>query len=116
MLPHKHIRFCESLIGLAGYIRQLLDKPKTVDELYDMLNSPHSDWLYKPSFEQVVLAVVILFAIGQIAEADNNKLYLINCSEYQLNSLEYTNITNEISQPNTLQPQVHGSLSGHEAD
>lgn len=74
LLPHKHIRFCESLIGLAGYIRQLLDKPRTIDELYSILTSSDSTWLYKPSFEQVVSAVVILFTIGQITETNNNKL------------------------------------------
>lgn len=77
LLPHKHIRFCESLIGLAGYIRQLLNKPLTIDEVYTLLNSSDSVWLYKPSFEQVVSAVVILFAIGQISETDNNKLQVI---------------------------------------
>jgi hypothetical protein len=77
LLPHKHIRFCESLIGLAGYIRQLLNKPLTIDEVYTILNSSESVWLYKPSFEQVVSAVVILFAIGQISETDNNKLKVI---------------------------------------
>lgn len=81
LLPHKHIRFCESLIGLAGCIRQLLlEKPQTVDELYSLLNSSDSTWLYKPSFEQVVSAVVILFAIGQITEIDNNKLQMIESS------------------------------------
>jgi hypothetical protein len=77
LLPHKHIRFCESLIGLAGYIRQLLNNPLTIDELYSLLNSQDSIWLYKPSFEQLVSAVVILFAIGQIIETDNNKLQVI---------------------------------------
>jgi hypothetical protein len=77
LLPHKHIRFCESLIGLAGYVRQLLNAPLTIDELYSLLNNTESAWLYKPSFEQLVSAVVILFAIGQIIETDNNKLQVI---------------------------------------
>jgi hypothetical protein len=88
LLPHKHIRFCESLIGLAGCIRQLLDKPRTVDDLYSILNSSSSVWLYKPSFEQVVTAVVILFAIGQIAETDNNQLQIIEKPLNKVNSLE----------------------------
>lgn len=71
LLPHKHIRFCESLIGLAGYVRQLLDTPKTIDDLYIVMNSPNSTWLYKPTFEQLVSAVIILFAIGQVIEKNN---------------------------------------------
>lgn len=77
LLPHKHIRFCESLIGLAGCVRQLLNNPLTIDELYSLLNSQDSVWLYKPSFEQLVSAVVILFAIGQVIETDDNKLQVI---------------------------------------
>ncbi|MFA7239627.1 MAG: ABC-three component system middle component 6 [Sulfuricellaceae bacterium] len=71
LLPHKHIRFCESLIGLAGYVRQLLETPKTIDDLYLILNRSDSGWLYKPTFEQLVSAVIILFAIGQVIEKDN---------------------------------------------
>jgi hypothetical protein len=71
LLPHKHIRFCESLIGLAGYVRQLLETPKTIDDLYLILTSSNSTWLYKPTFEQLISAVIILFAIGQVVEKDN---------------------------------------------
>jgi hypothetical protein len=75
LLPHKHIRFCESLIGLAGFIRQLLfNKPRTIDQLYILILN--SNWLYEPSFEQVVSAVVILFSIGEIFETDDNKIML----------------------------------------
>lgn len=77
LLPHKHIRFCESLIGLAGHIRQLLKTPRTVDDLYLILNSNNSTWLYKPTFEQLVSSIIVLFAIGQIIEKDN-KLQVIN--------------------------------------
>lgn len=77
LLPHKHIRFCESLIGLAGHIRQLLKTPQTVDDLHLILTSNNSTWPYKPTFEQVVSSIVILFAIGQIIEEDN-KLQVVN--------------------------------------
>ncbi len=77
LLPHKHIRFCESLIGLAGHIRQLLKNPQTVDDLYLILTSNKSNWLYKPTFEQIVSSIVILFAIGQVIEKDN-KLQVVN--------------------------------------
>lgn len=77
LLPHKHIRFSESLIGLAGFVRQLLKKPHTIDEVWEILNRNDSNWLYKPTFEQVVIAVVILFALGQIRETDNQQLWVM---------------------------------------
>jgi hypothetical protein len=80
LLPHKHIRFCESLIGLSGCIRQLLHEPLTIDEIWTMLNQDNSSWLYKPSFEQIVLAVVLLFTIGQIEPTDNHRIQLIKAS------------------------------------
>lgn len=112
LLPHKHIRFCESLIGLAGHIRQLLDKPRTIDELYSMLNSSNSAWLYKPSFEQVVSAVVILFAIGQVAETDSNKLYLTDHMPNKLSFLKIHQVEHKVNKLNSVQlllPRGSGS-------
>lgn len=114
LLPHKHIRFCESLIGLAGYIRQLLDKPRTIDELYSMLNGSSSAWLYKPSFEQVVSAVVILFAIGQIAETDSNKLYLTDNTLKELNYHKIQQAEHKLNQLNAVRlPRDSGSYEAH---
>ncbi|WP_086488464.1 ABC-three component system middle component 6 [Thioflexithrix psekupsensis] len=77
LLPHKHIRFSESFIGLAGCVRQLLKEPRTADEIWHLLNSEDSTWFYKPTFEQVLIAIVILFALGQIKEIENKKLSII---------------------------------------
>lgn len=69
LIPHKHIRFSESLLLLAGFVRtHLLDRPQTLDELWARLHSLREDhaWLDDVSFSGLVLAVDILFAIGQI--------------------------------------------------
>lgn len=65
--PHEHLRFADSLVGLAGYIRTLLtDGERTLDELYAALSRENSDWPARPPFEQVALAVTLLFAIGAV--------------------------------------------------
>ncbi|OTA19220.1 hypothetical protein Xbed_02617 [Xenorhabdus beddingii] len=69
LLPHKHIRFANSLIAIAGYIRRFLDEPRSLDELWVLVNEDHDYALIKPSFTQLILAVDILFAI-QIAESN----------------------------------------------
>lgn len=64
--PHEHLRFCDSLLGLAGFLRQALAAPRTVDELYALVSRQADSWPARPTFEQVVLAVTLLFAIGAV--------------------------------------------------
>ena len=73
LLPHKHVRFSESLIGLAGYIRSRLTEPRTLDELWAMLESDTTDWPSRPSFTQIILAVDVLFSIGQAQSAPGGR-------------------------------------------
>lgn len=78
LLPHKHIKFSESLIGLAGFVRQILKQQScTVDEVWEFLNTEDSGWLCKPSFDQVVIAFVILFSLNQVKELDNQKFCVV---------------------------------------
>lgn len=39
LLPDKHVKFSESLIGLGSHILELLDRPKTIDELWTVFES-----------------------------------------------------------------------------
>ena len=66
LFPHKHVRFCESLLGLAGYILTLLNDPMTLDEIYSYLHSQKSGWYIQPDFTEIVLAVDILLCLKQV--------------------------------------------------
>jgi hypothetical protein len=75
LIPHKHVRFCESLLGLAGYIRGVLDtESMTIDGLYTFLHSPQSTWLVKPDFTEVILALDILLILKQIELTGENHI------------------------------------------
>jgi len=74
LIPHKHVRFCESLLGLAGYIRTLLAEPMTIDGLYSFLNSTQSAWRVKPDFSEVVLALDILLILKQVELVGENHI------------------------------------------
>ena len=74
LLPHKHVRFCNSLIGLAGFVLSLLNEPRTLDELWALIDRDNAGWYSRPPFEHVVLAVDILFAIGQIELVHDNRI------------------------------------------
>ena len=34
ILPSKHIRFAESLMGLGGILLSIINEPKTIDEIW----------------------------------------------------------------------------------
>ena len=67
LLPDKHVGFSESLLGLGALVLQRLDRPKTLDELWQELR-------HHPSIrdrangtirlETLSLAVTVLFCIG----------------------------------------------------
>ncbi|MBT8420683.1 MAG: hypothetical protein KJO08_07465, partial [Gammaproteobacteria bacterium] len=74
LLPHKHVRFSESIIALAGFIRNTLVEPRTIDELWSDITRPSTPWPAKPSFIHLILAVDVLFAIHQIETAPGGRI------------------------------------------
>jgi hypothetical protein len=66
LVPHKHVRFCDSLIGLAGFLLPLLEESCTPDELWAKLQHKKSGWFGKISFTSMLFAIDILYAIKQI--------------------------------------------------
>ena len=74
LLPHKHVRFCDSLIGLAGFVRTFLSEPRTIDELWNLVDRENSGWFSRPQFSHLVLAIDILFALKQIELIGNNRI------------------------------------------
>lgn len=76
LLPDKHIRFSESLLGLGSFVLESLDAPKSIDALWADLHlqiergafpTPHT-------FDNLVLTVDILFAMGAVALNRNGRL------------------------------------------
>jgi hypothetical protein len=76
LLPHKHLRFCESLLGIAGHMRALLREPRTVDELWSLLDRDMPEWPARPTFTQVVLAIDVLFALREVSFVSEGRIRL----------------------------------------
>lgn len=76
LLPHKHIRFQDSLLALAGLIRPLLTKPKSIDEILVQLNKKHKIANNTAEFDKVVLALNILYALNQIQLFEDGRIQL----------------------------------------
>lgn len=64
LLPHKHTLFSESLIGIAGFLNSILPvNSLTIDELWTLVEINQNKYPSNVSFEQMILATDILFAI-----------------------------------------------------
>ena len=74
LMPDKHIKFSESLFGLGGFVLENLSGPQTIDDLWEEFCRARNREAYPSphSFENLVLAVDVLFAIGAIAEIDQS--------------------------------------------
>ena len=76
ILPTKHIRISESLIGLGGYLIKLLNEPMSVDELwlkYDKVNNKKFPAYH--DFDNIVLSLNLLFLLGIIDLNEKGELY-----------------------------------------
>lgn len=64
LLPHKHTLFSESLIGIAGFLNSILPiNSLTIDELWTLVEINQNKYPSNISFEQMILATDVLFAI-----------------------------------------------------
>lgn len=78
ILPSKHIRFSESLLGLGGIILSLINEPKTVDEIwlkYSEINNSKTGFPAYHNFDNVILALNYLYLIGAILIDNNGKIH-----------------------------------------
>jgi hypothetical protein len=78
LLPHKHIPFSRSLIGIAGMLLTLLDEPRTLDELMAAAATRRKDWPNPPSFTDALLAVYVLYAIKQIHLVQGDRIQRVS--------------------------------------
>lgn len=73
-MPDKHIKFSESLLGLGSYVLEALSTPQTIDDLWSNFSKACRAGNYpaRHSFENLVLAVDTLYAIGAVEECEQN--------------------------------------------
>lgn len=88
LLPHKHVRFSNSLIAIAGYIRSLIDGPVSIEELWLKIERKNKTTIITPSFTQFMLAVDILFCIKQITLDNENRIMPTYCNDDNLQNKE----------------------------
>lgn len=73
LLPDKHIKMSESLLGLGSFLLSVLKKPMNIDALWREYAQARENETYPAhhSFENLVLALDFLYSIGAISSRDN---------------------------------------------
>lgn len=66
LLPAKHITFAESLLGLGSYVLDKLSEPMTIDQVWRTFERESKSYPAYQSFDNLVLAVDVLFAVGAV--------------------------------------------------
>jgi hypothetical protein len=76
LLPDKHIRVGESILGLAALVLMQLKKPCTFDHLMAVLTPKFDtpEWPAYHNAETVSLALCLLYALGLIDVSDDGEL------------------------------------------
>jgi hypothetical protein len=75
LLPDKHIGFAESLIGLGSFVLENLVKPRDVDTIWKNFEKVRGgEFPAFHSFDNLVLAIDMLFAIGAIDLMANGQI------------------------------------------
>lgn len=78
ILPQKHIKVSESIFGLGSIIIELINKPKTFDNLWNDFQKVNNQ-KKPPSFHSLdnfVMALTFLFIIGAIREDEKGVIEL----------------------------------------
>ena len=76
LLPDKHIKLSESIIGFSSFVLETLSRPCTVDEIWEKFQSARESKEYpvKQSFDNLILTICFLYSIAAIELKDNGKL------------------------------------------
>ncbi len=79
LLPTKHTTLAESLLGLAGTLAPYLRKPITIDDLWQEFQKINKtkDFPAYHSFDNVVLAIDLLFLFGIVELTSEGKIVCV---------------------------------------
>ncbi|WP_266364141.1 ABC-three component system middle component 6 [Tellurirhabdus rosea] len=78
LLPTKHIRIAESILGLGGVaLHYLKEKPRTIDDLWQALKLGKAKELMGAyhTFDNLILALDFLFITGAISVDNQGRIY-----------------------------------------
>jgi hypothetical protein len=75
LLPDKHISFAESLLGLGAFVLENIRVPQDIDALWRAFEKVRDrQFPAHHGFDNLVLAVDMLYAMGALEMAQDGKL------------------------------------------
>lgn len=77
ILPTKHIKIAESLLGLGGYLLSILERPMNIDALWKEFSKTNNTRTYPAyhTFDNVILALNYLYMIEVVDIDQQGKIY-----------------------------------------
>lgn len=79
ILPTKHTKLAESLLGFSSVLIAFLHTPRNVDELWNDFNNSNKNQRLLPAyqnFDQLILALDFLFLLNAVSLNSEGKLEL----------------------------------------
>jgi hypothetical protein len=76
LLPAKHVKIAESIVGFGSFVLSSLTEPQTIDTLWIKFISIRDTDIYPAyqSFDNLILAVDFLYAIGAVSIDSKGRL------------------------------------------
>lgn len=76
LLPNKHLKMSESIVGLGGLVLSNISKPSLFDALWTRIQEQTGtpDWPASHDVEDFVLALCFLYSVGAIDVTQNGEL------------------------------------------
>jgi hypothetical protein len=104
ILPNKYINLSESLFGFSAYLSQFLNKPISLDELWNVYQQQVKSGNYpiRNDFNELVLSIDLLYLMGLIKVTNDNKIELIKNNLATSNSIKKQNILEDSNTKNEL--------------
>ncbi|MGB5990253.1 MAG: ABC-three component system middle component 6 [Marinifilaceae bacterium] len=70
IMPSKHINFSQSLLGLGSYLLTKLDKPKSIDDIWEeyQFDYENGSYISKHSFDNIVMTFIFLYGVNAIKQ------------------------------------------------
>ena len=77
LLPDKHIRLSESIIGFAGLVLSQIDKPDSFDAVWKRVRCflDSSEWPAAHGVDNFVLALCFLHSLGAVDVTSSGELF-----------------------------------------